>query len=181
MGEGLSTVPALLQSMRELGAALADHGVDAAGFERPITSEALSELETRHGAIPSDYRQFLLLTGRVTALDIHVGYDLFGAARAFSLLEQADGPPARLIDGTNSALLLPVGGDGGGNLFLLELREGGRVFKWNHERTSDARSVEASHASLSLVADSWASFLDRLVEDWRHFVAGDPHWRYLVG
>jgi hypothetical protein len=77
--------------------------------------------------------------------------------------------------------LLPVAGDGGGNLFLLELGERCRVFKWNHERTSLERDVRAAHPSLTLVAKSFAAFLARVVEDWRRFLRGDTSWDYLAG
>ena len=77
--------------------------------------------------------------------------------------------------------VLPVGADGGGNVFLMQLRPPHIVLRWYHETGETGDAVSASHHGLQPVSDSFVSFLERIREDWSHFLGPDPAaWIYIT-
>jgi len=73
----------------------------------------------------------------------------------------------------NRLRVLPIGADGGGNLFLMDRASNalGAVWKWDHE--FQPRFDGVAREGLSYVAGSFVEFLERVAEDWEHFLAGD--------
>ena len=129
----------------------------------------LAQLEASFGfAFPQEYRTFLAAhnedpdrPGQVVSSDP----DYLGVQ---TILELGDGPDYLQADETyrNVGDVLPSGmiavaNDGGGNLYLLDCREGaqtGSVYWWGHEQDPGEDRVE-------LVASSFAVFLQSLVPD----------------
>ena len=98
--------------------------------------------------LPGDYRTFLQQCARVSAMDIHNGYQLLSPSLTIRIRDQDDIP--KTIGG---APALPVGADGGGNLFLLSLRPPHEVWKWNHETGAATNgTLPLAHTSLTSVA-----------------------------
>lgn len=176
-----TTVAELLDSLRDVDQQLAEQGYEPFTWHPPADDAVMASDDGAAQFVPLDYREFMSLTGRICAMEVHNGYDLFGASEALSRPDPVDGPPAYIRDITGRTRLVAIGADGGGNLFLLELSGTGRVFKWNHERSSDERTVGPTHPSIALAGVSFSAFLARVVEDCEHFLAGDRAWPYLAG
>jgi hypothetical protein len=111
-------------------------------------------------ALPEDFLLFQ---------DIWNGYHLMDATHIKAIMSDADWP--LIIQSEDSpTVLMPIGGDGGGNLFLMDLKNEGHVLKWDHET-----------GRKDLVAVGFFEFLYRVLEDWKHFTSGDGGWKYLAG
>lgn len=179
------SIAKVLFDLRELGARL--DGVDAgyplqpAEFADAVSSERIAALERVAGALPSDYREFLGLCGGFTAMDFHNGYAVFGPELVARLLEE-QGPPRFVQIGEVPSRVLSVGGDGGGNLFLLHVTDPWRVWKWNHELGPCSATVRSDDPALTEIGQGFTTLLERFVEDWRHFLSDDyGKWRYISG
>jgi hypothetical protein len=107
-------------------------------------------------------RDFLGLTGAVVGLSVHNGYWLGGLQQLTEWVESGMMPRK-----VSSECVVPIATDGGGNGFLISA--GGRVWRWDHET-----------GRLSVVAASFAEFLERVVQDWAAYIADTPGWQYLV-
>lgn len=149
----------------------------------PACCEAeIEELEqVVRGSLPSEYREYLATCRRIDAEDVFCGYFLFSPLRIVG----GDGSRPRfhvkLRGQLDEVWVVPVGGDGGGNLFVMGTTENasGVVWKWNHEHP--VRFDGMAQEGLMQVASSFAEFLERLATDWEHFVGGDRGWAYLAG
>lgn len=101
-------------------------------------------------------------------MDVFNGYALLTPDKAVAM--RADPSiPQSISDDAELHACVPIGADGGGNLFLLTLPDG-RVWKWRHDRRTSVP-----------VAESFDHVLERVVADWEHFVEGDAAWEYLSG
>ena len=110
-------------------------------------------------------------------MDIHNGYELLSPSLTIRIRDQDEIP--KTIGGSPT---LPVGADGGGNLFLLTLRPPHEVWKWNHETGAATNgTLPLAHPSLTPVSFGFVAFLERVLEDWEHFVADDRQWPFLAG
>ena len=133
-----------------------------------------------HERLP-EYSEYLALCRRVDATDVFNGYFLFSPVHA---VQRGEGP--RLLHvGSGPDLsevrVLPIGGDGGGNLFLMGYspNAAGAVWKWDHEY--GARFDGMAKDGITKIADDFAGFLERIAEDWEHFTSGDRAWHYVSG
>ena len=174
----------MLRDLRALGAEIAtydfDYPVEEASFEPGASAARIDAL----GALvpeplPTDYRYFLTQCAGFVGMDFHNGYVIHPPEEIGRLLREP-GSPKRVETGDGVVALLPVGGDGGGNVFLLRLRAPYLVLRWDHE-IGEARDVlPAGHLSLRPISDSFASLLERIRDDWRHFLGADAaSWTYL--
>jgi len=179
----MTRIETLLKRMRVAGPKILDlelyYEAEAPSFE-PGCHEA--EIEEIEGAwpFPPDYREFLLRCRRVDAGDIFNGYFLFSPIGVATT-----SAPRRLFVGSEPHLeevrVSPIGGDAGGNMFLMGRSPNalGLIWKWNHE--FPPRFDGVAREGLLLVAQSFEEFLARVADDWEHFVAGDREWEYLSG
>jgi len=157
--------------------------LEAPTFGPGCCAGELDELQQAfHAALPPDYLEFLSLCRRIVASDVFNGYYLyspFGLSRADSSI------PRRLHVGTEPRLqevpVVAIGGDGGGNQFLLGFGEvsSGHVWKWNHEHP--VRSSGVVRQGVTEIAGSFSEFLERVADDWEHFEQNDRSWVYLSG
>ena len=147
-------------------------------FDGHASDDELLEFARRVGNVPPpDYSEYLKRCRRIVAMDVHNGYELF------SPLNSVHGPKRIHVTVDGESLedvpVFPIGGDGGGNLFLMDIgqRNTGRVWKWSHEHPprQDGVAVEG----LELIAASFSEFLSRVADDWDHFVDGDTDWPFL--
>ena len=148
------------------------------GCCQPEIDELLGELR---GHL-QEYAEYLSLCRSITAPDVFCGYYLYSP---LSIVGRNDSQPRFLHverHGTLSEVrVFPVGGDGGGNLFVMGTTHdaAGVVWKWDHE--SVVRFDGMAKEGLTHIADSFAEFLERVATDWEHFVAADRDWRYVSG
>ncbi|MEZ4407867.1 MAG: hypothetical protein R3A52_15545 [Polyangiales bacterium] len=77
--------------------------------------------------------------------------------------------------------VIAVGGDDGGNLFVMgtSANAPGRVWRWNHEHP--ARADGTAIDGVTEVAADFVSFARRIALDWERIVANDTEWRYISG
>jgi hypothetical protein len=137
-------------------------------FGDGVEQAEIAQLESGLGAsLPADFKLFQQQCGRITAMDVWNGYALFDAKHIAVIMADANAP-TEIRSGPHEPRL-PIGGDGGGNLFVFSLRSQ-HVSKLNHET-----------AELKVVANSFTDFLQRMREDWEHFVHDDENWRYMAG
>jgi hypothetical protein len=147
-------------------------------FDPEVAPTEIAAVEAELGCtLPADYRAFLESCGRVSAMDVHNGYEILTPSLGLRIRRQ-DEIPRRV--GTH--IVFPVAADGGGNLFLLSFDAPFEVWKWNHEtgRATNG-SLPLGHQALLKVAIGFAAFLQRVLDDWEHFAAGDDAWPFLVG
>jgi hypothetical protein len=131
-------------------------------------------------ALPEDYVEYLSLCRRIDAADVFNGYFLFSPLR----LCGSAGPSSVQVPDLgiyDEVFVLSVGGDGGGNLFVMGTSPSalGFIWKWNHE--CPPRFDGVALKGVTLVARGFTEFLDRIAEDWEHFAAGDKEWAYVSG
>jgi hypothetical protein len=181
--DSTARIDRVLRDLRTLGAEIANHDfgypVEEATFE---TGAAASRIEAI-GAIvaeplPIDYSYFLSKCAGVVAMDFHNGYVIHTPEEVVRVFRQA-GAPKRVTTADGALSVLPVAADGGGNMFLLQLGPPHVVLRWDHEIGEIAD--DGAHQSLQPMSDSFASFLERIREDWSHFLGPDPaSWTYMT-
>ena len=132
-------------------------------WERPVFSPRSGSQALPGVEVPASLVEFFAACDQITAMSIHNGYTLGGAAWVLRELKNGTFPQQ-----VESQAVLPFGTDGGGNAFLVGIAEDA-VWGWNHET-----------GELTRVADSLAAFLNRVADDWEHYADGDNAWRYLV-
>ena len=117
--------------------------------------------------LPEDFLLFQKVCGSISAMDVWNGYALLPISQITKLI--TDPISSRLIQVRNGKpTTIPIGGDGGGDMFLMLLDGSGQVVKWNHEVNAHER-----------IADNFTNFLERILQDWEHFIAQDNDWKYL--
>jgi SMI1 / KNR4 family (SUKH-1) len=138
-------------------------------FDGPAEPAALAKLEAAAAAeLPASYRDFLRECAGFTAMDVFNGYQLFTPDKILALRRDYSIPSSVSMHDERQPYI-PIGGDGGGNLFLMGLSSG-VICKWQHETGASTP-----------IAESFARFLDRIIEDWAHFIEADDEWPYLSG
>ncbi len=181
----MSPVEAALHRMRAAAEQVAmvesPYPLSPPHFAAACSSAEVDELLGSAALRVRPYVEFLNLCREVDAADVFNGYFLFSP---LSASRQMHGPK-RLHVGEEPNLVevdvLAVGGDGGGNLFVMGISANlpGRVWKWNHEHAvrEDGTAIDG----FTDIADDFEGFLDRFALDWEHFVANDADWRYISG
>jgi hypothetical protein len=175
-----------LAELRGLGAEIATmdfgYAVPAARFEAGASADRIQALRDAAGtSLPVDYEEFLAECAGFTGMHFHNGYALFGPEHVGGLL-QGEGPPKYLLSAGRKGRVLPIGGDGGGNLFLLEVAPPFRVLKWHHERYSREEACSPDARCLSLISEGFTAFLVRVAADWRRYLeGGEDKWPYISG
>lgn len=157
----------------------------------PCDERVLVGIEARIGAdLPLEYREFLAHYGAscfgayvdyrpLNPLPLNVSRNnghfafFFGAAsgqydETFSLAWNLSIFAERM-----PATMLPIGGDGGGNLICLGYAgdDAGKVFHWDHSNEWDEDDLDddeplrpdLKYQNITLVAKSFSEFLDRLL------------------
>jgi hypothetical protein len=159
-------VEAHISRLRELAQALPRPGCEweeRPRFESPAGSDAIHALERAAGFLfPEDVKTFFAFNDSVVAMSVHNGYHIGGTELIASRLESGEIPRA-VPDGSAA----PIGFDSGGNAFLLSCA--GQVWRWDHET-----------GGMSLVADSFGTFLQRIVADWAAYIDDTAGWQFLV-
>jgi hypothetical protein len=182
--DSAARIDAVLRDLKTLGAAIADadfgYQVEAATFQSGTSAsrlEAISAMVVE--PLPDDYRYFLAQCAGFSGMDFHNGYVVHTPEEVVRVLGQG-GAPKNVKTADVAIPVLPVASDGGGNVFLLQLRPPCAVLRWDHELGGED-AVSAGDPSLRAVADSFASFLERIRDDWRHFLGPDPaSWTYIT-
>ena len=161
----IARVDRALRELRALGAEIAEqdfgHPVEAAAFADGADASRIHAVAALAGApLPADYAYFLSRCAGFVGMDFQNGYVVHAPEDVVRLLRERGG----------AAAVLPVGADGGGNAFLLQLRAPHGVLRWDH--------AVGGHQP---VADGFAGFLERVRDDWRAFLGPDPEaWTYIT-
>lgn len=182
-----SEISRLLGEMKALGARLPSlsllYPLEAPIFGPPASWADIAALEQQAAStLPADYKEFLQECGPVSAMSFHNGYDFLARPVIQRIMSQYVEVPRTVLRGDGRVSIVPIAGDGGGNLFLLATRPPCTVWKWDHETgaATDGVLPEESTALLP-VAENFTGFLRRVIEDWRHFLDEDTNWSYLSG
>ena len=134
--------------------------------------------------LPADYLEYLSLCRRIDAADVFNGY-FIDSPLTIARPQRQDGVPRFLHVGGGATMqeifVISMGSDGGGNLFFMGTSAvgQGQIWKWNHE--TEVRFDGMAKDGLTLLAPDFSGFLERMAEDWEHFVAGDHDWEYFSG
>jgi hypothetical protein len=183
--DSIARIDQVLLELRALGAEITNHDfgypVEEATFEPGATRsriETVAALDSE--PLPADYGYFLSQCAGFVGMDFHNGYVMHTPEEVVRLNRQA-GAPKRVATADGPIPVLAVAGDGGGNVFLLQLRVPYTVLRWDHE-TGEARdALPSTHPSLQPICDGFASLLERIREDWRHFLGSEPgSWGYVT-
>lgn len=140
----------------------------------PLTRDQISTLERQIGApLPRDFEDFLLRFngGRPIPNSFPIrGFDLANSGdiqRFFGICEDRAIPDIRWYTETMSGRiprgLLPVAGDGSGNIICLSLSgtNRGAVYFWHHE----TEKSPPTYGNLYFIADSFTDFLDGIYSE----------------
>lgn len=174
-----------LRDLRALGAEIAslDFGdpVEQATFERGAAACRMESIVALVAEpLPGDYACFLSRCAGFVGMDFHNGYVMHTPEEVVRHVHGA-GAPKRVTAAGDTIPVLPVAADGGGNQFLLRLRAPHTVLRWDHETGEAHDTLPADHGSLQPVAADFVSLLERIRDDWRHFLGPDPaSWTYLA-
>ena len=133
--------------------------------------------------LPDDYREYLSSCGRIDAADVFNGYFVYAPHDVARL--HASGEVPGLIRYSEGAIVIEsrviaVGGDGGGNQFLLSTTAPwvGRMWKFDHE-AGFADGVAGQ--GIRAIAETFSGFLERVATDWERFIEDDQEWEFLSG
>lgn len=182
-----SEIPRLLDEMKALGARLPGvsllYPVEAPTFGPPASWADIAVLEEKAAAsLPADYKEFLQECGPVSAMGFHNGYDFLARPVIQRIMSQHVEVPRAVLRDDGRVSIVPIAGDGGGNLFLMATRPPFTVWKWDHETgAAQDRALSEGSTALLRVAENFTGFLRRVIEDWRHFVDEDTEWNYISG
>jgi hypothetical protein len=180
-------LPRLLDEMKALGARLTSlpsvYPLEPATFGAPASKADIAALEEQTTCgLPADYKAFLLRCGSVSAMDFFNGYAILEGPVVHGIMSQQDEVPRYVRRSGSEVPVVPMAGDGGGNLFLLAAQAPFTVWKWDHETgAADDGILPEESPALAPVAGSFTEFLRRVVEDWRHFMDEDTDWPYISG
>ena len=181
--DSTSRVDRVLRDLRSLGSEIANcdvgYPVEEASFENGAAVSRIEAIAAMVGGpLPDDYRYFLSRCAGFVAMDFHNGYVLHTPEEVVGLFRQG-GTPQRLTTEVGAIPVAPIAADGGGNVFFLQLSPPHAILRWDHEMGETAGSVPDTH--LQPIAGSFVSFLERIREDWRHFLGPDPaSWTYIT-
>jgi len=173
-GTGSIEAPTPMPELKDVLARLRAIAGNLPHDERPIFSpappaEAITSLQACvHLPIQDDFISFLKECDAIIAMSIWNGYWVGGVSTLARSIRRKD-YPSQLSRKWGQPDVMPVATDGGGNAFLMCLKDGS-IWKWDHE-TGDCTTV----------ARDFISFLIRIAEDWEHYLAGDRSWNYLAG
>jgi SMI1 / KNR4 family (SUKH-1) len=163
----MNQVEGLLGRLRSVAQQLAAE--ERPTFSPGASTDAIVGLQAILPApLPNDFIDFLRACEAVIAVNVWNGYWIGGINQLARSVRRGD-YPAMLSDEAREAAVFPIGTDGGGNAFLMSLQSG-QIWKWDRE-TGNAQNVAATFAGL----------LERVAEDWEHFLSGDKSWHYLSG
>ncbi len=136
-------------------------------FAAPCRAAELLDLQGATGLpLPAEVRSLLSTHSSIVAIDIHKGYWIGGPTNLARSVRRGDYPTFVEAE-TGRVRAQPVATDGGGNAFLIT--ETGDVWRWDHETGGTWH-----------VAESFEAFLNRIADDWEHYLAEDRGWVYLV-
>lgn len=175
----------VLLDLRSLGAEIANrdfgYPVEAATFESGAAASRIESIAALVGEpLPVDYRYFLSQCAGFSGMDFHNGYVMHTPEEVVRLFRQP-GAPKRVMTVDGAVPVLPVAGDGGGNVFLLQLRLPHVVLRWDHETGETRDAVPATHRGVRPISDGFVSLLERIRGDWSHFLGSDPaSWTYIT-
>jgi hypothetical protein len=180
-------VPRLLDEMKALGSQLPSlpsvYPLEPATFGVPASEADIAALEEHVAcSLPADYKAFLLRCSSVSAMDFYNGYAILERTVVQGIMSQQEEVPRYVRRSGSEVPVVPMAGDGGGNLFLLAAQPPFTVWKWDHETgAADDGILPEQSRALVPVAGSFTEFLRRVVEDWRHFMDEDTEWPYISG
>lgn len=159
-------IAAYVARLRELAQSLPRPGCeweDRPRFDGPAAADAVQALERKAGfPLPDEVKAFFALTDGIIGMSIHNGYHIGGTELIASRIASGD-IPREVPDG----LSIPIAFDGGGNAFLLS--SAGRVWRWDHETNGVSR-----------VADTFGTFLQRVVADWEAYINETSEYRFFM-
>lgn len=167
-----SKIQTLIERLQQVGSAVPNipcvYPLQSPVFGDGVSEEDIVSLEAiTKVPLDGDFLLFQRLCGSVSAMDIWNGYSLMEASHIKALITNIDSPQVIWVT-HNQSNMLPIGGDGGGNMFLMSLADNNHVLKWNHETGAQVR-----------LANNFAEFLERMLKDWEQFVAQDSSWNYM--
>jgi len=184
------TIETLLKTLSELRAigdrlpALPSPSpLHAPTFHERAAPESIESLEASFfSPLPDDYSSFLAVCGGFDAMDIFNGYYLQPPQFVERQMAQGANFSSVYVHG-HSEPALPIGGNGGGDLFFLVPTRG--VWRVSHAILSTGgEPIELSSGQWGVtnVGSSFLSFLERIQRDWLHFVNDpDSPWEYSCG
>ena len=178
-------IDGVILDLRSLGAEIAtqDFGyeVEEASFESGAAASHIESIAALVAApLPSEYGYFLSQCGGFVGMDFHNGYVMHTPQEVVRIFREG-GAPQRVTTAHGAIPVLPVAGDGGGNVFLLQVRTPHGVLRWAHELGGARDVVPVTDRCLQPVAGDFVSFLERIRDDWRHFLGPDPaSWSYIT-
>ena len=183
--DSTARIDSVLRDLQSFGAEIANrdfgYSVEEATFERGASVSRIAAIAAIIAQpLPIDYSHFLTKCAGFVGMDFHNGYVIHTPEEVVRLFRQG-GTPKRLTTADAAIPVLPVAGDGGGNVFLLQLAPPHFVLRWDHEIGDIGEEVPATHHCFRPISDSFVSFLERIREDWSHFLGPDPAaWIYIT-
>ena len=174
----IARIDQVLLDLRALGADIANHDfgypVEEATFERGATTSRIEAIAALiPDPLPADYEYFLSQCAGFVGMDFHNGYQVHTPEQVVRLHRES-GAPKRVEIAGGVLPVLPVAGDGGGNVFLLQSRMPYTVLRWDHEVGNTRDEVLATHHGFRPICDGFVTLLERIRADWSQFLGPEP-------
>ncbi len=124
--------------------------------------ELLEIIEKQRGIkLPDEFCTFYQTVGGLSLPDVYNAYFIYPLKHVSRTDEFT---PTRIV-GANECEILTFGGDGGGNIFALQLNEKGDVVCMSNETLIEDSIYYEGHFPIKVVGNTFYSFLERLLAD----------------
>ena len=125
--------------------------------------------------LPDELKDFYLNCGGLRMADVHNAYFLMELTTIMDA-DKLELPTK--VSGMYNEVVIPIGSDGGGNLFVLRIGQEKDVLYIQEPWVEDSTAI-IDDIDTRVVADSFNGFLERLLLEARAFLRNDSTWKYL--
>ena len=125
--------------------------------------------------LPDELRAFYLNCGGLRMADVHNGYFLMELT---TIMDASKLELPTKVSGMYNEAVIPIGSDGGGNLFVLRVGQEKDVLFLQEVGVEDS-TADIDDKNCWIVAKSFNGFLERLLLEARAFLRNDSTWKYL--
>jgi hypothetical protein len=170
-----------LAALEDQIALLREYDVESAISDRIRSPDAehLAEfIETLGLSADDELVRFYQACDGISLMSVHNGYHLSGVTGVLRRMDDDEGLEPSCLETDPKSKILVFGTDGGGSRFARRV-DGSVLYLPSRGAVIQGVYCDVESPVVPL-ASTFAGFLERLLEDVAHFVAGDHDWRYMA-
>lgn len=144
----------------------------------PVEDVALfAQVEERYGTkIPEQIAHFWRHCGGLDLTEVYNSYFIWSLS--MMMRTQMEYVPL-YIDSKAGKRILTFGSDIGGELFAVDMEDGGKILFLQTNGVAD-NVYHSYEGSVHVIAPDFYTFLERIVEDTKAELRGDPNWKFMT-